>query len=92
MTFYKPYTLNTTVGRRSDIVDTDVWEYMSVDPANKLEDHALALTCPGVLGTLPLLFIADQTIPAIGRVVNYISLISLRHIDDLFSPALKHYK
>ena len=63
MTFYKPYTLNTTVGRRSDIVDTDVWEYMSVDPANKLEDHALALTCP-VLGTLPLPPIADQTIPA----------------------------
>ena len=51
MTFYKPYMLNTTSGRRSDIVDTDVWEYMSVDPANKLEDRALALTCP-VLGTL----------------------------------------
>ena len=55
--------LNTTTGRRSDIVDTDVWEYMSVDPASELEDRALALTCP-VLGTFPLLPIADQTIPA----------------------------
>lgn len=52
----------TSTGKRSD---TDVWNYMSVDPASTLKDRALALTCP-VLGTLPLLPIADQTIPAIG--------------------------
>ncbi|EDR09994.1 uncharacterized protein LACBIDRAFT_317836 [Laccaria bicolor S238N-H82] len=55
----------TSTGKRSDIVDTDIWDYMSVDPASTLEDRALALTCP-VLGTLPLLPIADQTIPVIG--------------------------
>ena len=78
VTFCKPYVLRNVLvvlnwynnGEKERHHRHRRLGYMSVDPARKLEDRALALTCP-VLGTLPLLSIADQTISAIGRALSY---------------------